>query len=391
MPASVTYLPSSLLLDSTLSPFPGSTPYPPAKQWKKNSFVQQTAHSPLPRLQHPQRALRPDGVHWNGCNGCSVYTTKPPGFLLGRRVNSLDTPLSPFFSISRMGTRGECRDYEPETDWGACAVPWETRFARVSFWGFLARRRCRQGSARSGIAGSAGRVLLGGGRRTYKSRLRCGKSLCAGSELPLSLEAEAVPRRVGERRTDDVVLAGGRVTVMARCGEGESGASRTWSMIAAWRPLLASGGARAYEGGSVAQRWRTGGRGMTMGMEYGARKWVVVGRFLSLGQEGEGVDRPARALVAFGPLVAEEETLCWDDDVDEMINAHRRPLLHQRRRRVPLGTRKEQVGVCVPGDAGAGAGWVRGERERSREGGVCGEVAECVGLGGEAEDGVLPV
>jgi hypothetical protein len=32
-----------------------STPYPPAKPWKKNSFVQQTAYSPLPRLQHPQR------------------------------------------------------------------------------------------------------------------------------------------------------------------------------------------------------------------------------------------------------------------------------------------------------------------------------------------------
>jgi hypothetical protein len=32
-----------------------------------------------------------------------------------------------------------------------------------------------------------------------------------------------------------------------------------------------------------------------------------------------------------------------------------------------------------------------GERERSRKGSVCGEVAECVGLGGEAEDGVLPV
>jgi hypothetical protein len=33
----------------------------------------------------------------------------------------------------------------------------------------LARRGCGQGSARSGVAGSAGGVLLGGGRRTYKS------------------------------------------------------------------------------------------------------------------------------------------------------------------------------------------------------------------------------
>jgi hypothetical protein len=147
MPVSATYLPSSLLLDSTLSPFPGSTPYPPAKQWKKNSFVQQTAYTPLPRLQHPQRgspfvcptpglspfrslfpskniprshflpklrypsysqshpkALRPDGVHWNGRNGCSVYTTYPPGLLPGRRVNSLDTPLSPFLLYFAYGS-----------------------------------------------------------------------------------------------------------------------------------------------------------------------------------------------------------------------------------------------------------------------------------------------
>ncbi|KAJ7846317.1 hypothetical protein B0H14DRAFT_3138798 [Mycena olivaceomarginata] len=65
--------------------------------------------------------------------------------------------------------RGECMDYEPEADLWARAVPWETRFARVSFAGFLGRRRCGQGSARSGVAGSAGGVLLGGGRRTYKS------------------------------------------------------------------------------------------------------------------------------------------------------------------------------------------------------------------------------
>ncbi|KAJ7326450.1 hypothetical protein DFH08DRAFT_340166 [Mycena albidolilacea] len=52
-PPPISLLP--LLLDSTLSPFPRLTPYPPAKQWKKNSFVQQTAYSPLPRPQHPQR------------------------------------------------------------------------------------------------------------------------------------------------------------------------------------------------------------------------------------------------------------------------------------------------------------------------------------------------
>ncbi|KAJ7805592.1 hypothetical protein B0H14DRAFT_1594324 [Mycena olivaceomarginata] len=139
MPASA-YLPSSLLLDSTLSPFPGSTPYPPAKQWMKkfpscsklpiafylgcstlNAGRPSSAplqvcprsvlcfppkifpgHIFLPKLRylshsqsHP-KALRPDDVHWNGCNGCSVYTTNPPGFLPGRRVNSLDTPLTPF-------------------------------------------------------------------------------------------------------------------------------------------------------------------------------------------------------------------------------------------------------------------------------------------------------
>ncbi|KAJ7809408.1 hypothetical protein B0H14DRAFT_3881024 [Mycena olivaceomarginata] len=160
----------------------------------------------------------------------SVYD-ETAGFLPGKRINSLiflSTPLSPVLLYFAYGnptpSEGECGDYEPEADWRACAVPLETRFARVSFWGFLGRRRCGQGSARSGVAGSAGGallggVLLGGGRRTYKSGLPFGKILRCPPEL-------------GRGGADDVVLAGGQVTVMARCEEGESGAHSNFLYIA---------------------------------------------------------------------------------------------------------------------------------------------------------------
>jgi hypothetical protein len=51
------------------------------------------------------------------------------------------------------------------------------------------------------------------------------------------------------------VLAGGRVTITARCEEGESGASRTWSIMASLAAVACVGGARAYEGGEQHHGW----------------------------------------------------------------------------------------------------------------------------------------
>ncbi|KAJ7704276.1 hypothetical protein B0H14DRAFT_3028676, partial [Mycena olivaceomarginata] len=82
-------------------------------------------------------------------------------------------------------------------------------------------------------------------------------------------------------------------------------ASRTWSILASLAAVACVGGARVYEGGE---------RRTEMAPRVGEEYDDNTGSFLSLGQDGEGVDRPAPALVVFGPLAAEEETLCGDDD-----------------------------------------------------------------------------
>ncbi|KAJ7805585.1 kinase-like domain-containing protein [Mycena olivaceomarginata] len=104
------------LTDAATPVPPCSTPYPPAKQWKEffslcrklpialylgcsTLNAGRPSSAPLQvsvAFSIPPQNATPRCVHWNGCNGRSAYTTNPPGFLPGRRVNSLDTPLSPF-------------------------------------------------------------------------------------------------------------------------------------------------------------------------------------------------------------------------------------------------------------------------------------------------------
>ncbi|KAJ7809397.1 hypothetical protein B0H14DRAFT_3151630 [Mycena olivaceomarginata] len=151
---------------------------------------------------------------------------------------------SPLFRVGEpKPERGECGDYEPEANWRACAVPLETRFARVSFWGFLGRRRCGQGSARSGVAGSAGGVLLGGGHRTYKSSFR-------------EILRRRCPAESGRGGVDDVVRACGRASYSddVMRGGGEWGVENL-EYDGGLAAVACVGGARAYEGGERHHGW----------------------------------------------------------------------------------------------------------------------------------------
>jgi hypothetical protein len=83
----------------------------------------------------------------------------------------------------------------------AGAVPLETRLARVSFAGVLGAEEVRAGEREERRRGERGRSLAWWGSSHVQASSSFWEILCAGSERPLCLEAEAVPRRVGERRS----------------------------------------------------------------------------------------------------------------------------------------------------------------------------------------------
>ncbi|KAJ7809423.1 hypothetical protein B0H14DRAFT_1501108 [Mycena olivaceomarginata] len=81
---------------------------------------------PLYSQSHP-KAPRPDGVHWNGCNGMRRVYDKPARVSArkaGQFPRHSAVSLSPLLRAwEPEPERGECRDYEPEADWGASATP----------------------------------------------------------------------------------------------------------------------------------------------------------------------------------------------------------------------------------------------------------------------------
>ncbi|KAF8182238.1 hypothetical protein K438DRAFT_1163636 [Mycena galopus ATCC 62051] len=71
--------------------------------------------------QFRPKALPPDGVHQNGCNGFGVYAMNPPELLPGRRVNPLtflDIPPSPFLPFRVLISRGVSLPHTPR-----CVAP----------------------------------------------------------------------------------------------------------------------------------------------------------------------------------------------------------------------------------------------------------------------------
>ncbi|KAJ7779577.1 hypothetical protein B0H14DRAFT_3164249 [Mycena olivaceomarginata] len=237
-------------------------------------FVPQTAYSPLPRLQHPQRGspfvcptpgirrvlnstpkrYAPMASIGMGATDAARIRQTRPGFC--QEGGSIPSTLRclPFSSTSRMGTRtrseGSVGITSPRQIGGPALSLWRLLLREFTF-GVLGAEEVRAGERKERRRGERGRSLAWRGSSHVRTSLVfLWEILCAGSELPPSLEAEAVPCRVGEKRTDVVVLAGGRV--MTRCEEGESGVLRTWSMMAAWRPLLASGErGRTKEGSGI--------------------------------------------------------------------------------------------------------------------------------------------
>ncbi|KAJ7798729.1 kinase-like domain-containing protein [Mycena olivaceomarginata] len=179
---------------------PTPTRPPPPPPCPRDTFVC-TRVAPLSHLPTP--CLPPVPRYAVTCptiRRCNPFYTSPPPILrhFASTLTDAATPVPPCAVLGRL----ILREFAFGGSWGRGGVDRGVR-------------------AESCLAGVVARISL-----PFE------KSLCAGSELPLSLEAEAVPRRVGERRTDVVVLAGGRVTVMARCEEGESEAHSNFLYIA---------------------------------------------------------------------------------------------------------------------------------------------------------------
>ncbi|KAJ7809389.1 hypothetical protein B0H14DRAFT_1500730 [Mycena olivaceomarginata] len=131
----------------------------PSKNIPRSHFPPETQVGPSYSQSHP-KALRPDGVHWNGCNGCSVYTTYPPGFLPGRRVILLYSSTLRYLLFrvwEPESERGACRNYEPEADWRGPTTPVARAVQGSRGWRAFRWRQRERREYDPGGAGSAPR------------------------------------------------------------------------------------------------------------------------------------------------------------------------------------------------------------------------------------------